>query len=71
MDYEIIIIDDGSPDGTLQIAEELEKLYGQDRIVLKPRAGKLGLGNNNTSTCLSLFKDFDFAPVLLFILYCM
>lgn len=46
LDYEIIVIDDGSPDGTLKVAEELEKLYGENRIVLKPRAGKLGLGKS-------------------------
>lgn len=39
------MIDDGSPDGTLQVAQELQKLYGEDRIILKPRAGKLGLGS--------------------------
>lgn len=31
--YEIIIIDDGSPDGTLEVAEQLQKIYGEDRIV--------------------------------------
>ena len=31
--YEIIIIDDGSPDGTRDVAEQLEKIYGSDRIV--------------------------------------
>lgn len=43
-DYEIIIIDDGSPDGTLEAAKQLEKIYGSDKIVLRPRAKKLGLG---------------------------
>jgi dolichol-phosphate mannosyltransferase len=43
-DYEIIIIDDGSPDGTLEAAKQLEKIYGEDKIVLRPRAKKLGLG---------------------------
>uniref|UniRef100_A0A8C5WKY2 Dolichol-phosphate mannosyltransferase subunit 1 n=1 Tax=Leptobrachium leishanense TaxID=445787 RepID=A0A8C5WKY2_9ANUR len=31
--FEIIIIDDGSPDGTLEVAERLKDLYGSDRIV--------------------------------------
>uniref|UniRef100_A0A8D3C7N0 Dolichol-phosphate mannosyltransferase subunit 1 n=1 Tax=Scophthalmus maximus TaxID=52904 RepID=A0A8D3C7N0_SCOMX len=43
-DYEIIVIDDGSPDGTLEVAEQLQKIYGKDRILLRPRAKKLGLG---------------------------
>ena len=44
IDYEIIVIDDASPDGTLEVAKKLVGLYGEDRIVLRPRAGKLGLG---------------------------
>eukprot|EP00038_Savillea_parva_P009867 m.186365 g.186365 ORF g.186365 m.186365 type:complete len:247 (-) comp16746_c0_seq1:68-808(-) len=43
-DYEIIIIDDNSPDGTLEVAKELQKVYGDTHIKLRPRAGKLGLG---------------------------
>ncbi|XP_071396075.1 dolichol-phosphate mannosyltransferase subunit 1 isoform X3 [Centroberyx affinis] len=42
--YEIIVIDDGSPDGTLEVAEQLQKIYGEDKILLRPRAKKLGLG---------------------------
>lgn len=44
IEYEIIIIDDGSPDGTLEVAKELQRIYGEDRIVLRPRGAKLGLG---------------------------
>ena len=44
MDYEIIVIDDGSPDGTLEVAKGLQEIYGEDRILLRPRAKKLGLG---------------------------
>jgi dolichol-phosphate mannosyltransferase len=57
--FEIIIIDDNSPDGTQKIAEQLQQIYGESRIVcdkvlnslsyltmkvLRPRSGKLGLG---------------------------
>lgn len=42
--FEIIIIDDGSPDGTQLVAKQLQSIYGQDTLILKPRAKKLGLG---------------------------
>ncbi|KAL9096662.1 MAG: hypothetical protein Q9165_001150 [Trypethelium subeluteriae] len=44
LDWEIIIIDDASPDGTQDVARQLEKAYGSSHIKLKARAGKLGLG---------------------------
>lgn len=31
--YEIVVIDDGSPDGTLEVAEQLQRIYGEDKIV--------------------------------------
>ncbi|XP_048732453.1 dolichol-phosphate mannosyltransferase subunit 1 [Ostrea edulis] len=43
-DYEIIVIDDGSPDKTLEVAKQLQKIYGSDKIILRPREKKLGLG---------------------------
>lgn len=43
-DYEIIVIDDGSPDGTLDAAKQLQKIYGESKIILRPREKKLGLG---------------------------
>lgn len=59
--WEIIVVDDASPDGTQEVARQLARTYGEDKIVsplsshqlcrltlyvqvLKPRAGKLGLG---------------------------
>jgi dolichol-phosphate mannosyltransferase len=33
LNYEIIIIDDASPDNTLEVAQQLQKLYGPEKIV--------------------------------------
>ena len=44
LNFEIIVIDDGSPDGTLEVAKQLQDIYGDEKIVLRPRAKKLGLG---------------------------
>ena len=35
-DYEVIVIDDNSPDGTLEVAKQLQDLYGEERIVRLP-----------------------------------
>lgn len=44
LDWEIVIVDDASPDGTQEIAQQLIKVYSPTRIQLRPREGKLGLG---------------------------
>lgn len=31
--YEIIIIDDNSPDGTIEVAKRIQKVFGEDKIV--------------------------------------
>ncbi|MCT4665161.1 MAG: polyprenol monophosphomannose synthase [Flavobacteriales bacterium] len=41
--YHILIVDDGSPDGTAEIVKGLQKTY-PDRLHIKERKGKLGLG---------------------------
>ena len=43
--YEVVVVEDNSPDGTLEVAKALQKVYGGDRIVILPRPGKLGLGS--------------------------
>jgi|TARA_B110000285_G_C14957886_1_gene530132 dolichol-phosphate mannosyltransferase len=42
---EVIIVDDASPDGTQDQVKDLQRIYGEDKVVLKARAGKLGLGS--------------------------
>lgn len=42
-DYHVLVIDDGSPDGTASIVKELMLVY-PDRLFLQERKGKLGLG---------------------------
>jgi len=44
-DWEIIIIEDNSPDGTYEVALKLQEVYGANRIRILKRAGKLGLGS--------------------------
>lgn len=41
--YHILVIDDGSPDGTADAVKEMQKEYA-DRLFLIERPGKLGLG---------------------------
>jgi dolichol-phosphate mannosyltransferase len=40
----ILVADDNSPDGTGQVADELAKRYGADRLQVLHRPGKQGLG---------------------------
>ncbi len=42
-DFDVLIIDDGSPDGTAQIVKNLQKEF-PERLHLIEREGKLGLG---------------------------
>lgn len=43
--YEIVVVDDSSPDGTLEVARALRKVFGEDRFRIVSRPGKLGLGS--------------------------
>lgn len=44
LDFEIIIIEDGSPDGTLKVARKLQEIYSEQHIIIINRKEKLGLG---------------------------
>lgn len=42
--FDILIVDDGSPDGTADIVKRLQLNEFQDRLFIEERKGKLGLG---------------------------
>lgn len=44
IDWEVVIVDDASPDGTQDVARKLIDVFGSNHIQLRARAGKLGLG---------------------------
>ncbi|KXJ91898.1 dolichol-phosphate mannosyltransferase [Microdochium bolleyi] len=66
LDWELIIVDDGSPDGTQIVAEQLVKAYNP-HVILKTRTGKLGLGTayvhglNFVSGNFVIIMDADFS----------
>jgi dolichol-phosphate mannosyltransferase len=41
--FDVLIIDDGSPDGTAQKVQEMQQKWGE-RLLLEQRKGKMGLG---------------------------
>ena len=55
--WEVVIVDDNSPDGTQEVAQQLHRIYGNS-IVLRPRAGKLGLGTAYVHGLKSATGDF-------------
>ncbi|KAL3932419.1 MAG: hypothetical protein SGBAC_010857 [Bacillariaceae sp.] len=44
LNYEVVIVDDSSPDNTLEVAEAIQKSYGEKHVTIVSRKGKLGLG---------------------------
>ncbi|KAI8467933.1 MAG: glycosyl transferase [Monoraphidium minutum] len=45
LDYEVVVVDDASPDGTADVVRALQAVYGCERLRLAVRPGKLGLGS--------------------------
>ena len=43
--YEVVVVDDNSPDKTGDVAERLQAVLGVEKVVVLRRAGKLGLGS--------------------------
>ena len=59
-DYHILVIDDGSPDGTAGVVKSLQQVY-PDRLFLVERSGKLGLGTAYvTGFKWALERDYDY-----------
>ena len=44
IEYEVVIVDDNSPDNTLEVAQAIQKSYGKKNLSIVSRSGKLGLG---------------------------
>ncbi len=59
--FEVLIIDDNSPDGTAQIVEKLQKEKYPQRLHLIKRPGKLGLGTAYiTGFKWALERDYEY-----------
>lgn len=43
--HEVVVVDDSSPDNTLEVAESLRDIYGSSQVTIVSRKGKLGLGS--------------------------
>lgn len=71
-DFHILIVDDGSPDGTADIVKSLQKNYSK-QLFIEERSGKLGLGTayihgfkwalkNNYDFIFEMDADFSHNP---------
>jgi len=79
VDFDILIVDDGSPDGTANIVKEIQKSYPK-KLHIVERTGKLGLGTayifgfkwalkNNYNYIFEMDADFSHNPDDLIRLY--
>ena len=59
-EYQVLVIDDGSPDGTAGVVKSLQAVY-PERLHLVERSGKLGLGTAYvTGFKWALERDYDY-----------
>mmetsp|Transcript_6534 Transcript_6534/g.7557 ORF Transcript_6534/g.7557 Transcript_6534/m.7557 type:complete len:237 (-) Transcript_6534:1441-2151(-) len=49
LSYEVVIVDDSSPDNTLEVAHAIQESYGKKHVQIVSRKGKLGLGTAYTA----------------------
>ena len=79
IDFDILIVDDGSPDGTADIVKQIQKIYPNNLHIVE-RTGKLGLGTayiygfkwalkNNYDYIFEMDADFSHDPDDLIRLY--
>lgn len=79
IDFDILIVDDGSPDGTADIVKKIQKTYSKNLHIVE-RTGKLGLGTayiygfkwalkNNYDYIFEMDADFSHDPNDLIRLY--
>lgn len=58
--FEVIVVDDNSPDGTTEVAKDLQKIYGKEKLKVTGREKKLGLGKKNRTKLIEKLKIFLF-----------
>eukprot|EP00039_Didymoeca_costata_P001055 m.49295 g.49295 ORF g.49295 m.49295 type:complete len:102 (-) comp10608_c0_seq2:655-960(-) len=56
LDYEIVVIDDNSPDGTIDVAKQLEEIYGKDKIVHMRDMNRMSQSNKNLGIASTRWK---------------
>ena len=76
-DIDVLVVDDNSPDGTADIVRDLQKKYGEDRLLLEVRMqGKAGRGsacmhgfnfarNNGYESAMVMDSDLSHDPALI------
>lgn len=60
LDYEVIIVEDNSPDGTLDVAQKLQRIFGKEHVIIHSRPGKMGLGSAYMDGLKHCHGDFIF-----------